>query len=230
MPELDNHLIGLLPPLDGARLRALGEQVDLAPFAVIDEPHRPTHHVYFPFEGCISLVTPVHGHPNLDVGMIGREGMLGAQLALGVSTTPLRALVQGAGVALRIAAPEFRSALVHSPALRKVMQRYLYVRMGELALSAACQRYHQVGPRLARWLLMTQDRAHAAQFHITHELLACLLGVRRVGVTVAAGSLQRSGLISYRRGELTVLDRSGLEAAACTCYAAERSAYAELLS
>jgi CRP-like cAMP-binding protein len=161
--------------------------------------------------------------------MVGREGMVGAQLALGVVTAPLRALVQGSGAAWRIATKAFQAELVRSAALQRSLNRYLYVLMGQLATSAACLRYHLIGPRLARWLLMTQDRAHSDTFHVTQEFLAYMLGVRRVGVTAAAGALQRSGLITYTRGELTVLDRAGLEAAACSCYASDRQTYAKLL-
>lgn len=157
--------------------------------------------------------------------MVGREGMLGAQLALGVSSIPLHALVQGAGTAWRIAAAPFRHALSDSKALQLSLNRYVYVLMAQLATSAACTRFHRVEPRLARWLLMTQDRAHSDSFHLTHELLAHMLGVRRVGITGAACDLQRLGLIRYRRGAITVLDRAGLEAAACSCYAADRRAY-----
>ena len=109
------------------------------------------------------------------------------------------------------------------------MQRYLYVLMSQLASSAACLRFHLIGPRLARWLLMSQDRAHNDRFRVTQEFLAYMLGVRRVGITTAAGELQRYGVIEYRRGHLTVLDRKGLEAAACSCYAADQKVYAKLL-
>jgi len=229
MAAASNHLIDLLPRSDRRRLLAQCEPVDLELSQTLCEPGTPTQHVYFPTEGFISLVTLIDGHPGLEVGMIGREGMLGAQLALGVATQPLRALVQGPGVAWRIGTVAFRRELARSPALQRGLQRYLYVLMAQLATSAACLRYHLIGPRLARWLLMSQDRAHADRFHVTHEFLAYMLGVRRVGVTAAASALQRRGLITYHRGDLTVLDRSGLEAAACGCYAAHRRAYAELL-
>ncbi|MBP6251207.1 MAG: Crp/Fnr family transcriptional regulator [Rubrivivax sp.] len=229
MACVENHLIELLPGRDRERLLAACEPVQLVLSDVMCEPGTPTRHVYFPTDGFVSLVTLIDGHPGLEVGMIGREGMLGAQLALGVATQPLRALVQGPGVAWRIGTVAFRRELARSPALQRGLQRYLYVLMAQLATSAACLRYHLIGPRLARWLLMSQDRAHADRFHVTHEFLAYMLGVRRVGVTAAASALQRRGLITYRRGDLTVLDRSGLEAAACGCYAAHRRAYAELL-
>ena len=224
-----NHLIESLPRSDRVRLLAVCEPINLVLSEVLCEPGKPTRHVYFPTEGFISLITLVAGHPGLEVGMVGREGMVGAQLALDVVNSPLRALVQGSGAALRIGAKAFRGELARSTALQRSMNRYLYVLMGQLATSAACLRFHLIGPRLARWLLMTQDRAHADTFHVTQEFLAYMLGVRRVGVTAAASALQRAGLIQYTRGELTVLDRSGLEAAACSCYTTDRQTYADLL-
>ena len=196
---------------------------------VLCQPGKPTRHVYFPTEGFISLITLVDGKPSLEVGMVGREGMLGAQLALGVLTSPLHALVQGPGMAWRVGTRAFRSELANSMPLQRILNRYLYVMMSQLASSAACLRFHMIGPRLARWLLMSQDRAHADSFHVTHEFLAYMLGVRRVGITGAAGGLQRGGLISYNRGELKVLDRRGLQAAACACYADDCKAYVDQL-
>jgi CRP-like cAMP-binding protein len=224
-----NHLIELLPRQDRLRLLASCETVPLVLAEVLCEPGESTAHVYFPTDGFISLVTLIDGSPGLEVGMVGREGMLGAQLALGVETAPLRALVQGQGMAWRVGTVAFRRELEGSAALRLGLNRYLYVLMAQLAASAACLRFHLIVPRLARWLLMSQDRAHADSFHVTHEFLSYMLGVRRVGITNAASALQRSGLIEYHRGELTVLDRRGLEAAACGCYAADRHTYAAVL-
>ncbi|MEO8298958.1 MAG: Crp/Fnr family transcriptional regulator [Burkholderiales bacterium] len=229
MHPAENHLIASLPSRDRQRLLALCEPVLLVMGAVLCEPGRPTRHVYFPTSGFISLVTRIDSHPGVEVGMVGDEGMLGVQLALGVTPMPLGALVQGPGAAWRMAAAPFRAELARGAALQRSLNRYLCVRLAQLAASAACPRFHLIGPRLARWLLMSQDRARADSFHVTHEALAGLLGVRRVGITVAAGVLQRAGLITYRRGELTVLDRSGLESAACSCYGADRQAYAALL-
>jgi CRP-like cAMP-binding protein len=221
----ENHLIERLPRTDRVRLLALCEPVHLALSAVLYEPGQPTRHVYFPTGGFASLVALADGHDGVEVGMVGREGMVGTQLALGVPTSPLRALVQGSGAALRIGAKPFRLELERSVALRRQLNRYLYILMAQLATSAACLRFHLLGPRLARWLLMTQDRADADTFRVTQEFLAYMLGVRRVGVTAAATALQRSGLIEYKRGELTVVDRPGLERAACSCYEADRRSY-----
>jgi len=229
MAAAENHLIELLPVKDRRHLLTLCEPVDLTLSEVLCESGKPTRHVYFPISATISLVTPIEGKPVLEVGMVGREGMVGAQLVLGVATTPMHAVVQGSGKVWRVAASPFRQELARSSALRRCLNRYLFVLMSQFGVSAACLRFHLIGPRLARWLLMTQDRAHADSFHVTHEFLAYMLGVRRVGITAAAGTLQRAGLIRYRRGELVVLNRGGLEAAACGCYAADQKSYAELL-
>ena len=229
MSAAQNHLIELLPKK--ARLRLLGicEPVELVMAQVLSEVGIPTRYVYFPTKGFISLVTPINGTPVLEVGMVGREGMLGTQLALGVRAAPLHALVQGPGAAWRIGAVPFCRELARSTELQRGLNRYVYVLMMQLASAASCLRFHKIEPRLARWLLMTQDRAHSDGFHITHEFLAYMLGVRRVGVTTAASVLQRGGLIEYHRGHIKVLSRRGLEAAACTCYAADRQAYAKML-
>jgi CRP-like cAMP-binding protein len=220
-----NHLIELLPRADRQRLLTLCEPVELVLAETLCAPGQLTQHVYFPVDGFVSLVTQVDHHPGLEVGMVGREGMVGVHLAFGVTMQPLRALVQGPGAAWRVRRAAFMAELARSEALQRTLQRYLYVLMAQLTGSAACVRFHMIGPRLARWLLMSHDRAHVDRFRVTHEFLAYMLGVRRVGITAAAGSLQRGGLIAYHRGELHVLDRAGLEAAACSCYASEQRLY-----
>jgi CRP-like cAMP-binding protein len=227
--QAENHLIEQLPRLDRKRLLAACMPFELSLSAVLSERGVTARHAYFPVDGFVSLVTRVADQPGLEVGMVGREGMLGAHLALHVDISPLHGVVQGSGKAWRIDAVALRRELARSTALRKSIDRYIYVLMMQLATSAACLRFHMIGPRLARWLLMSQDRAHADQFNITHEFLAYMLGVRRVGITVAASNLQRQGYIEYRRGHLTVLDRRGLESAACSCYATDRQAYSDLL-
>jgi CRP-like cAMP-binding protein len=230
LPAVENHLISRLPRKDRVRLYAICEPVELVRAEVLCEPDQPTRYVYFPTEGFLSLVSTIEGCPGVEVGMVGREGMLGAHLALGETTLPLRALVQGPGAAWCVAAAAFRRELAHSAALRRGVHRYLAVMLAQQATCACCLRFHKIGPRLARWLLMSQDRADSDSFFATQELLAYMLGVRREGITTAAGDLQRCDLVAYHRGHFTVLDRSGLEAAACGCYAADQRSYAKLLA
>ena len=174
-------------------------------------------------------MVPLDQHTNLEVGLAGDEGMLGVSLILGVEVSPLRALVQGAGPALRITAESLRNELARSPALDRQLKRYLYVMLQQVAQAVACTRFHILEARLARWLLMTRDRVHSNTFRITHEFLAYKLGVRRAGVTGAASSLQARKLISYQRGDVTILDSRGLEAASCQCYAEDKANYARML-
>jgi CRP-like cAMP-binding protein len=222
-------LIAGLPRADRKHLLTLCEPVHLVLAQVLAEPGQITRHVYFPTDGFVSLLAQVDARHGLEVGMAGDEGMLGVHVALGVAHEPLKALVQGAGLAWRMTAPAFRDEWARSPALRLRLQRYVSVLMAQRARAAACLRFHEIGPRLARWLLMSQDRAHADAFPLTQEFLAAMLGVRRVGVTGAAGALQRQGLIHYHRGALTVVDRSGLLAAACSCHAADTLVYQQTL-
>lgn len=224
-----NRLLAALPEMDRQHLLAHCEPIDLRFAEVLYLAGTQIPHVYFPTGSFISLVTPVDGDTGLEVGLIGNEGILGITLILGVDIAPFQALVQGAGSALRISVPLFLQELERSRPLQLELKRYLYVSMSQLAQTAACNRFHLVEARLARWLLMTHDRAHADTFHVTHIFLAYILGVRRVGITKAALSLQEQKLISYRRGDITVLDRSGLEAAACECYRTERETYERIL-
>lgn len=207
-------------------MEALGQVVELRLSETVGDAGRPTAAVLFPLRGFISLLAQVEGDHAIEVGMVGREGMLGIQLALGVAVQPLKALVQGPGQALRLGAAVFRREFGANRALRSTIGRYIHVLFAQQARAAACLRFHQIEQRLARWLLMSHDRAGADQFRVTHEFLAYMLGVRRVGVTEAAGTLQRQQLIAYERGELTIVDRAGLERAACSCYASDRAAYA----
>jgi CRP-like cAMP-binding protein len=225
-----NHLIDGLPRNPKRSLLAACEPVELTIEQVICEAGDETRYVYFPTHAFISLISPVDDHSCLEVGMVGREGMLGMHLAQGISAAPLRALVQGSGTAWRVEGSAFRREIAKHVALRRTIDRYLYVLMKQFAVAAACVRFHLIDARLARWLLMTQDRAGSDSFRVTHEFLAYMLGVRRVGVTSAAGELQRRGLVTYHRGQLEVLDRAGLELAACSCYATDRQAYRRLLS
>jgi CRP-like cAMP-binding protein len=224
-----NQLLAGLPDADRRRLLGKFSSIELAAADVLYEPGELIREVYFPTGGAVSLITTLHGQDQLQVGLVGDEGMLGTSLVLGVATAPSLALVQDAGTAWQIDAASFREELELSSALRGRLQRYVYVIMCQSAQTVACTRFHLVEARLARWLLMTRDRAHSDHFHSTHESLASILGVRRAGVTHAAGSLQQQKLIRYSRGDITVLDRRGLEASACACYFANRNTYARAI-
>lgn len=224
-----NLLLQALPSEDGKRLLAACEPVELAFGEVLAEPGERYRHVYFPIDSVISQLAQSDGRASLEVGLVGNEGMLGVSFILGLDLSPLHAVVQGEGLALRMDAAPFCRELEMNAPLFRLLQRYLYVEMRELAQTAVCTRFHVVEERLARWLLMTQDRAHSDHFHVTQEFLAYMLGVRRVGVTKAATALQKRKLISYRRGDIRILDRRGLEAAACGCYQANVSTYAQML-
>lgn len=227
-PAIINGLLAHLPHADRTAMMRHVSTIELEFGALLCEPQQTLRHVYFPLSGFISLVAVVPKHPPLEMGMIGNEGMLGATLLLGVNVAPLQAIVQGAGTALCMSAAQMRRELAMRPALRATLGRYLYVLTVQLSQSAACTRFHEVDQRLARWLLMTHDRAHAAFFHLTHQFLADMLGVQRSAVTIAAGALARKNLISYTRGTITVLSRTGLEAASCACYKTVETDYQRL--
>lgn len=225
-----NRLLAALPRVDCRRFQANSLPVVLTFGDVLSDIGQPIRHVYFPTSSLISQQTSVAGKSSFEIGLIGDEGMLGISLALGIGISQLGAVVLSTGSSLRMDSASFRRELERSTALRRVLNRYVHVLMGQFAQAAACTRFHVVGARLARLLLMTNDRAHSDTFHVTHEVLAHMLGVRRVGVTKAATSLQERDLIRYRRGNIEILDRTGLEAASCACYATDTASYAQMFN
>jgi len=213
-----NSLLAALPHKDYQLLLDRLEPIKLTFGEVLYRPGEPIHYVYFPTDSLVSLLTLAEGHQALEVGMVGYEGMLGIPLALGVSNSPVRALVLSSGMALRMASTHFRNEFQQSVLLQREVYRYTHELMAQMTQTAACNSFHQIEARLARWLLMTRDRVRSNQFHQTQDLLGNILGVRRVGVTKAASALRQRKLISYNRGEISILDGDGLEAAACQCY------------
>jgi CRP-like cAMP-binding protein len=220
-----NQLIERLSARDRERLLDALEPVTLVGGDRLCEAGLPYDYVYFPLAGFVSLATAVRCHPPLEVNLIGNEGMLGATLLSGIEASPLRGVVGGPGQALRMPATQFQRELRVCLSLASVTNRYLYVLLAQLSRTAACTCFHGLEARLARRLLMTHDHALHGSFHLTHQLLADMLGVRRSAVTIAAGALQAAQLVSYSRGEIAVVDRQGLEAAACECYRATVEEY-----
>jgi CRP-like cAMP-binding protein len=225
----ENRLLAALSHRSRKRFLAGCDQIELCFADVLCESDTRIGHVYFPLDGFISLVTTLNDGARLEVGIIGDEGMLGTSLILGVSVSPEHAVVQGAGTALRMSARAFRRHCRQNDELHARLDRYVYVLARQLAQTAACTRYHLVEARLARWLLMSRDRAHRDRFHLTHEFLAYMLGVRRVGVTQAARALHERGLINYSRGDIIILDNAGLEGASCQCYERGNDMYEKTL-
>jgi CRP-like cAMP-binding protein len=187
---------------------------------VLHEHGAAIEQVYFP-EKCVVSLLVVVGESALEVALVGYEGLAGLPLALGVELSPVRALVQGEGAALRMSRTRFRAALGQHPSLQRAVYGYAGSLMGQIGQTAACNRFHKVHARLARWLLMTRDRLGSGEFRVTQEFLSAMLGVRRVGVSEAASAFQHQHLIEYSRGVITILDHPGLESACCSCYAVD---------
>jgi CRP-like cAMP-binding protein len=219
----------LLPRPDIERLRPHLEAVPVGVKEVIYEPNGPIKHVYFPTGCVISLVTYLKDGSAVEMATIGLEGMVGLPIFLGTDTMPSRAFGQVPGDALRITAAAFTAAIKQNGPLVRVLNRYTQALFNQVAQTTACNRVHLVEQRCARWLLQTHDRVGSDQFLLTQEFLAQMLGVRRSGVSAAAGLLQKAGLIRYARGRITVLDRPGLESAACECYGIIKKEFERLL-
>ncbi|CAG0991281.1 hypothetical protein BURK1_02278 [Burkholderiales bacterium] len=222
---MGNRVLASIPTKDFRRLERDLEPVTLGFGQVLYEPRKAIRHVYFPLGCLVSLLTAVDKRRTLEVGMVGNEGMAGMPFILGMGVSGVRALVQGGGDALRMASAPFRIEFDRNRPLRDALYRYTYALMAQISQTAACNRFHDAEARLARWLLMTRDRVGSDEFLLTQEFLAHMLGLRREGVTEAAGALRKRGLISYSRGSLRVLDAKGLKASSCTCYQIVKSVF-----
>ena len=213
-----NRLLAALPQDEYEHLLPNLKIVPLIFGEMIYEAGDLISQVYFPNSGIVSLLASVAARATLEVGIVGREGMVGLPVFMGVKTSRDRAVVQGAGLALRMKATTFRKECNNGGSLSHLLRRYTHSRLTQMSQGAACNRFHSTHARLARWLLMTRDRMGTDEFQLTQEFLSNMMGVRREGVNKAAGELQKQGLISYSRGTLTTLDPAGLEAVACSCY------------
>jgi CRP-like cAMP-binding protein len=222
---VQNRLLAALPRQDYRRLARYLEPVSLTFGQVLYEPADRIPYVYFPYSGVISLLTVVAPSKAAEVGVVGNEGVVGGSAALGIHISHLRAVVQGAGTAARITSSRLHRELRTHGSWYRELFRFTHALMSQVAQTAACNRFHTAEARLARWLLATRDRVHSQHFHLTHEFLAHMLGVRRVGITAAANKLQKRRLISYTRGNIQLLDPAGLEATACECYGAVKEMY-----
>jgi CRP-like cAMP-binding protein len=219
-----NHLLGLLP--SQSRFLEVGKIVPLKLGAVLCEANTRLQHVYFPVSGFISLI---HGDQGAEVGLVGTEGVFGATLLLGVNESPVRALVQGEGTAICIPAKVFKGVAGAYPDVADICGRYLFVSMALFTQTAACNSRHSLQQRLARWLLMSHDRAHSSSFALTQQFLSAMLGVRRSSVSAAAAGLQSKGIIRYQRGDMTIVNRKALENVSCECYRAVADIYTRYL-
>ena len=224
-PPIRNQLLAALPGKEYRRLLPHLESVPLPFMEVLYERGEPIKHVYFPDDGLISLLVVMEDETPREVGLIGNEGMLGIAAALGMNTTPHRALIQMQGSAMRMKARALRVELQQGGALQNVLQRYSHALFTQVSQSAACVSAHAVDKRFSRWLLMTHDHAPGDEFEMKHEFMAMMLGVTRSVVTRAAAHLQNKKMIRYSRGHVTILDRRRLEAIACECYVVVKDEY-----
>jgi CRP-like cAMP-binding protein len=221
-PPIANRLLAALPRGEYRRLLPELEQVAMPFAAVLYEAGGLIRHVYFPNDSIVSLLSVVADRSTLEVGVVGNEGMAGIPVFLGVGTSRNRAIIQGAGTAMRMKASVLRREAEGAGALRHLLHLYTHSLLTQVSQSAACNRFHLVEARLARWLLTMHDRLRSDEFRLTQEFMSDMLGVRREGVSKAAGALQKDGLINYSRGRIKILDRAGLEAVACECYVVVR--------
>jgi len=217
-PPIANELLAALPKKEYQALRSQLEEIPLVFEEILYRPEVLISDIYFPNHGVISLLAGLNERATLEVGLVGKEGVLGLAVFMGVNASQNRAVVQGAGSAMKMKAAAFRRECNNGGALPRVLQRYTHSLLTQITQTAVCNQFHSIEARLARWLLMTHDRIEADEFQLTQEFLSNMLAVRRECVNKAAGKLQKRNLIRYSRGRLKVLDRAGLEATTCGCY------------
>lgn len=228
--SLANRLISSLPPKERGLFLEQSELVELKLHTVVVAAGQTSEHAYFPIDSFVSVILPMEDSPQIEVGLVGSEGMFNISLVLGVNSTSFTSVVQGAGRSFRIHRSALKNRLEKGRCLRDVLNRYVDVRESQLAQQAACMNYHTVEQRLARWLLMARDRAHSNELFLTQDVLALMIGVRRESVARAASEFQHRGVISYSRGYLMLLDEAELATSACTCYETDLAVYKQALS
>ncbi|MCI0756831.1 Crp/Fnr family transcriptional regulator [Teichococcus vastitatis] len=227
-PAPRNRLLAALPPSSLSRIWPELRPVELVSKVVLHEPNAPITSIYFPDDGYVSMVAYMEDGDAAEVGLVGPEGLVGLPVLLGSDRSTIEALVQCPGTAWTMSADALRAAVSADPVLHSFTLRYALAHLEQVARTAACNSRHHTQERLARWLLMAHDRTSNNQFPMTHEILSMMLGVRRAGITVAAGQFQKSGFIRYEKGRITVTDRAGLESVACECYGVQRRIHEHL--
>jgi CRP-like cAMP-binding protein len=223
-----NRILALLPPRDAKRLAPRLEPLSLPVRKQLYEPNQRIRHVYFLDRGVASVTIVLQEEQEVEIATVGNEGMIGVPVFLGVGSSTGKAFIQIAGEGSRMSASALRAEIARGGALHRLLERYTHGLFAQVAHSAGCNRLHRLEQRCSRWLLMTHDRVASDEFPLTQDFLARMLGVRRATVTEAVGSLQRAGLIHYRRRQVAIIDRAGLEAASCNCYAAIRQEFDRL--
>jgi len=231
VPDLvaKNHLLAVLPQADLRRWLPQLEPVEMPLGEVLYESGRTLSHVYFPTTAIVSLLYVMEDGASAEIAVVGNEGVVGISLFMGGESTPSRAVVQSAGLGLRLRADAIKQEFQQAGPAMHLLLRYTQALITQMAQTAVCNRHHSLDQQLCRWLLLSLDRLQGSELVMTQELIANMLGVRREGVTEAALSLQKAGLIRYARGHITVLDRPGLERRTCECYAVVKKEYARLL-
>lgn len=215
---VENRLLAALPKKEYQRLLPELKEVTLVFGDVLCEPGDIVRHVYFPNNSIISLLSAVAERSTLEVGMVGNEGVAGISVFMGADRATTRSLVQGGGFAMKMKSAALRRESSHTGSLNMLLRRYSHSLLTQISQSSACNRFHSVDARLARWLLMTRDRIGSDEFRLTQDFMSHMLGIRREGVNKSAGALQKDKLISYSRGMITILDNVALEDACCNCY------------